>query len=150
MDTIYGYFSLPVSNSYARGKKFKNSGKGYVCIRIDRPDKDSNDYTYEATLSFCSPFDQFSKKQGRKIADSRMAFKGKQGVSGDARIRTIKVSYDKRPKMQDVFRDVLIQACTTEVRSGRGKPRPLMPRWFRASAEDGIIPGDIKYGLRTR
>jgi hypothetical protein len=148
MDTIYGYFSLPVSNSYARGKKFKNSGKGYVCIRIDRPDKDSNDYTYEATLSFCSPFDQFSKKQGRKIADSRMAFTRLGNL--DNRKRSIKVTYDKRPKMQDVFRDVLVQASTAEVMSSRGRSRPLMPRWFRASTEDGIIPGDIKYGLRTR
>ena len=70
MDTTYGYFSVPVKDTYTKGRKVKNSGKGYVCIRVDRPPKGSEDYTYEATLSFCSPFDQFSKKLGRKIADS--------------------------------------------------------------------------------
>jgi hypothetical protein len=147
MDTTYGYFSLPVTDQYTRGRKVKNGGKGYICIRVDRPPKNTEEYKYVATLSFCSPFDQFSKKFGRSVADRRMDFVRCQ-KEADQRRRHITVEFAKRPKMVEVFNAVLRKACSIEVKSKTGSTRPLMPRWFTSST---TVPGkeNISYGLRT-
>lgn len=78
-DTVYGFFTAHVDTStYV----FRDRDLvGYICIRLDRPSKDSDSNKYKASFAFCSPFDAPKDTSGfnrqfralsRKIADDRM------------------------------------------------------------------------------
>lgn len=70
MDTTYLYYNVIVSPKMARG--CKRGGTGVICCRIDRPAKYIQDATYKVTFSFCSPKDNFSRKEAHAKLSDRM------------------------------------------------------------------------------
>lgn len=65
MDTIYTYLATDITT----GRK---KGTGYVCIRMDRPDKNAPGMKeYTCTFAFCSPCDKFNRVIARQITNSR-------------------------------------------------------------------------------
>ena len=57
------YFMVPTSK-----------GMGYICMALQRPEKDSKSISYKAGFSFCSPQEgkQFSKQKARAMATGRL------------------------------------------------------------------------------
>lgn len=52
-----------------------NKGMGYICMALQRPEKDSGSNSYKAGFSFCSPQEgkQFSKQKARAMATGRLS-----------------------------------------------------------------------------
>jgi hypothetical protein len=52
-----------------------NKGVGYICMALQRPNKDSDSVSYKAAFSFCSPQEgkRFSKQKARAMAVGRLA-----------------------------------------------------------------------------
>lgn len=71
MDTVYLYSNINVAAKAVRS--CKRGGTGVMCCRIDRPPLGfSGDAIYKVTFAFCSPVDNFSRKEAHDKLKKRM------------------------------------------------------------------------------
>ena len=134
-DTVYGFFRAKLPNQLAT--KLDGKDLGYVCVRLDRPPKDSDSTEYKASFSFCSPMDapQIPNKHFRalakKIADSRMNTKRVPA--------SITFNFKKDGnKLPVIFEHALKIAMET--------PKPNKPE--KKMVPDWVLRSDLEYGYR--
>ncbi len=117
-------------------KVFTQSGTGYVCVALKRPEKDALDRTYQAGFSFCAPQDQrkFSKSIARNMAIGRL-----NGGSNTITFNPANIgAHDKDLHINDIFNEVLQEAASTIVDDNFS----FAPSWFvRAYAKGRFEPG---------
>lgn len=69
-DTVFNYIRVPLTSKLCRS--VKKDGEGVVCIRVQRPIKESKaPYRYLVSFAFCSTLDNFEKNRGRSICSGR-------------------------------------------------------------------------------
>lgn len=110
----------------------RDAPTGYVCVRLERPPRDSNSTDYKASFSFCAPQDshKFSRPKARKIADSRMT---------TSRVKSyLDFTYNRNEstKLPDIFKAALNEATVDKEFSLK------VPDWFL----DGR-PKSVSFGV---
>lgn len=129
--TKYGFYTA-----------LSNNGPGYICIRIDRWNRESNIKTHKASFAFCSPLDAIKYSNGRNLKQCRLLSKR----IADSRMNTKRVKafveFDFEGTINEAFQTALILAKNTPRHSKKNnhfKNPTIAPSWV-LSAEK-IIPG---------
>lgn len=148
----FAYFAINVplkalSSAYdKRGAKWpttvdlkkQHQSRGFACVSLKRPPKDSKSDSYVAGISFCSPLDvtdalgRINKKKARKIAEGRMRC-SRPG-------RSIELNYPRNEsfKLTDVHKAILKKALSDDfVVIKRGDSVSYAPRWAKEAINLG-------------
>lgn len=121
-----------------------NKGVGYICMALERPEKDSASTTYRAAFAFCSPQEgkQFSKSKARAMALGRLVTFGRDSDN--------RIEFNSMAKnLNDVFTEGLEVSQYTKISIGVNpltkveEFKFLAPNWVRN------VKNDILFGLNS-
>jgi len=123
-DTIYQYLEVPAPHL--------SKNPGVICCRIERPAKNDPKAVYKVSFSFCSPLDNFSKKEAHAVTTHRK-------TTGS--YVTVKLK-NKRPPQEVVFYALRkLWECHKNVPVLHG----LIPKW----ALNNVSIKDDKFTLEA-